>query len=90
MLHPPPMLMPPPCGIAVLDAMTLLPVIVGIMFAISDAPVIAAEATEVIMLWSMIETFGVTGGGKLCCQRAVQVENAGASVSLRIGMLEPW
>ena len=71
-LHPPPMLMlspillPPPDGIAVPDAMTLLPVTVGIMFAILDAPVIAAEATEVIMLWSIIKACDGTGGGKLC------------------------
>jgi hypothetical protein len=64
-LHPSPMLMPPPDGIAVPDAMTLLPVTVGIMFAISDAPVIAAEAMEVIMLWSIIKACDVTGGGKL-------------------------
>jgi hypothetical protein len=61
-LHPPPMLMPPPDGIAVLDAMTLLPVTVGIMFAISDAPVIAAEAMDVIMLWSIVKGCDVTGG----------------------------
>jgi hypothetical protein len=59
------MLMPPPCGIAVPDAMTLLPVTVGIMFAISDAPVIAAEATEVIMLWSIIAAYDVTGGERM-------------------------